>query len=99
MAKLDRLIEELCPNGVEYMELKDLWKRGIKSKTGVRKAQTLKKGDIVCFTSGDSKYYIDEFLVEGNYIFVNDGGVADFKYHEGKAYYTDHVIEIGRAHV
>ena len=44
------------------------------------------------FTSGSNIFSINSFLVEGENIFMNDGGVADFKYYCGKSNYSDHVI-------
>ena len=95
MNKIEKLINKLCPDGVEYKELGKIWDRAPKSKLGVNKIKTLKNGNIICFTSGSKNHMIDDYLVDGEYIFVNDGGIADFKYNKGKAYYTDHVFAFG----
>ena len=87
-------LKGLCPSGVLSVPLQTLWVRGPKSKVGVRKAQAMTEGTVPCYTSGEAVYKVTEYLVDGDYIFVNDGGSADFKYHEGKAYYTDHVVAI-----
>ena len=87
-------LKGLCPSDVLSVPLQTLWVRGPKSKVGVRKAQAMTEGTVPCYTSGEAVYKVTEYLVDGDYIFVNDGGSADFKYHEGKAYYTDHVVAI-----
>ena len=92
MSKIDNLIKELCPNGVEFKELGEVWNKAPKSKLGVGKIKELKDGNIICFTSGNQNYFVNEFLVDGEFIFINDGGTADTKYNNGKAYYTDHVF-------
>lgn len=38
------------------------------------------------------KFYVNDWLVNGENIFMNDGGVADFKFYDGPAHYSDHVI-------
>ena len=95
MNQVEKLIKELCPEGVEFKELGEVWERAPKSKIGVGKIKSLGNGDIICFTSGSKNHKVNDFLVDGKHIFVNDGGVADFKYHYGKAYYTDHVFVFG----
>ena len=92
MNKIEKLINELCWDGVEFKELGKLWNKAPKSKIWAKKITNLWEWSIVCFTSWKKNYQVNEFLVNGRYIFVNDWGNADFKYHSWKAYYTDHVF-------
>lgn len=92
MSKLDELINKLCPNGVEFKKLSELMTPNPKSKIGAKKAEQMLKGEYPFYTSGKSVYYINEHMVDGENIFVNDGGQADIKYYDGKSSYADHVI-------
>lgn len=92
MSKLDELIEKLCPNGVEFEKLGELIAQNPKSKIGAKKAENFEKGNYPFYTSGKIIYYTTEFFVDGENIFVNDGGQADIKYYDGKSAYADHVI-------
>ena len=92
MSKLQELINELCPNGVEYKKLKELIIQNPKSKIGSKKAKNFKKGKYPFYTSGKETYYTNEFFISGENIFVNDGGSADIKYYNGRSAYADHVI-------
>lgn len=95
MSKIDDLIAKYCSNGVEYKEIGNIWVRQEKSKYGVAKIQELESGDNICFTSGNKTFFVKDCLVDGECLFMNDGGVADIKYHSGKAFYTDHVFAFG----
>lgn len=92
MSKLEELINKLCPNGVEFKKLSELMTPNPKSKIGAKKAEQMLKGEYPFYTSGKSVYYINEHMVDGENIFVNDGGQADIKYYDGKSSYADHVI-------
>ena len=65
-----------------------------KSKLGVKKIEKLNNIDrkIPFFTSGKKTFYVNDWLVNGENIFMNDGNVADFKFYDGPAHYSDHVI-------
>lgn len=92
MNRIKKLIKEKCPNGVYFKSIESIWDRGPKSKKGVRQVSDMEQGKIICFTSGKKTYKVNDFLVNGGYMFLNDGGSADIKYNNGKAYYTDHVL-------
>ena len=90
------MMEKLFSNNVDWEE-KQLGKiliRNPKSNIGVHETQQMKSGDIQYFTSGEKIFYINDFLVKGENIFVNDGGVADIKYYNGKANYSDHILSL-----
>ncbi|HEC1567049.1 TPA: restriction endonuclease subunit S [Campylobacter upsaliensis] len=90
---LESLLKQHCPNGVEFKELGELWEKAPKSKMGANQAKNLSKNNgNICFTSGETHYFIDDYLVDGEFLFLNDGGTADIKYNSGKAYYTDHIF-------
>ncbi|WP_270982315.1 restriction endonuclease subunit S [Campylobacter upsaliensis] len=90
---LESLLQQHCPNGVEFRELGELWEKAPKSKMGANQAKNLSKNNgNICFTSGETHYFIDDYLVDGEFLFLNDGGTADIKYNSGKAYYTDHIF-------
>ncbi|MBS5852469.1 MAG: restriction endonuclease subunit S [Staphylococcus sp.] len=92
MSRLEELIQKLCPNGVVYETLEKLIIKAPKSPYGVGYLSQMEAGDVICFTSGSKIFYVDEFLVDGEYIFMNDGGQADTKYFCGKSCYSDHVF-------
>ena len=92
MTKLEQLIQEKCPNGVEYIKLGKLIEKAPKSPYGAGALSQLDSGEIIAFTSGNKTFFVNEYLVDGEYIFMNDGGQADTKYYNGKANYTDHVF-------
>ncbi|MBD3898870.1 restriction endonuclease subunit S [Mycoplasma hominis] len=79
-------------NIVEYKELGTIITKAPKSPFGVAKLLKMNKGDYLAITSGNKSFYVSDFLVDGEYIFVNDGGQADVKYNQGKTMYSDHVF-------
>jgi restriction endonuclease S subunit/very-short-patch-repair endonuclease len=90
MSKLNEMLKGLK---VAPFRLDALLTCGPKSKLGVGKVKELQDsnpGDVICFTSGSATFSLS--LVHGENIYVNDGGKADFKYFDGDAAYTDHVI-------
>ena len=48
MNKIDELIQQYCPNGVEYKELGEIWNKAPKSNLGVAKVKELSIGDVIC---------------------------------------------------
>ena len=94
MSELQNLLDKYCPNGCEYKKIDDLCKINPKSPIGAKKAKELPAGQYPFFTSGSNIYYVDEYSIDGENIFINDGGVAGFNYYYGKANYADHVISI-----
>ena len=88
MNKIEKLINEFCPNGVEFKKLKNIITVAPKSPFGVTKLLKMEKGNYLTITSGKKSFYVDNFLVDGEYIFVNDGGQADIKYNFGKTMYS-----------
>ncbi len=97
MSKIEKLIQELCPNGIEYIRLGEICGRNKKSEFSAKKIKDLKKkGNIYATVSGDYQRNVatDEFLVDDENLFINDGGQFMVKYHKGKAIYSDHVISI-----
>ena len=92
MTKLEKLIAELCPNGVEFRKLGEVVEK-VKSK-GVS-AKKLKElavaegGDVRLLSTGNFEGFsteekADDFLETGEVITIPTGGSASLKYHNGK---------------
>lgn len=95
MNRIEKLLQKFCPDGVEFKALGEVWIKAEKSKFGVNQIKqilTTQENGYKCFTSGIKSYFVSQFLVNGEYIFMNDGGFADIKYYDGKAFYTDHTF-------
>ncbi|MFY9072160.1 N-6 DNA methylase [Aliarcobacter butzleri] len=59
-----------------------------KSKIQVGMAKDIKNGKYKFFTSGENEYLYDDYLVEGENIYLSTGGNAIVKYYNGKASYS-----------
>lgn len=76
------------PTGWNECELGKLFKERPKSKIQVSEASN--HGDYPFFTSGEKVLVHNEYLIEGENLFLSTGGVANVKFFEGKcAYSTD----------
>ena len=75
MSKLDELIKELCPNGVEYRELKDICV--IKKGVQLNKEKLLEKAEYPVINGGilPSGYWND-YNVKENTITISQGGAS-----------------------
>ena len=75
MSKLDELIKELCPNGVEYKELKDLCE--IKKGIQLNRENLLEEGKYPVINGGilPSGYWND-YNVKENTITISQGGAS-----------------------
>lgn len=78
MSRLDALIQELCPNGVEYKTLKDILK--IKNGSDYKK---FSEGNIPVYGSGGIIAYIDRFVYDKPSVLIPRKGSID------KLYYVD----------
>ena len=81
-------------HNIQIKKLKDLTTKAPKSKYSANSITLMEQGNIKCFTSGSKFYFVNKELVNGEYLFINDGGIADIKYHNGSACYTDHVFAL-----
>ena len=93
MSKLDELIKELCPNGVEYKKLKDL----CKIKTGKLNANEMEENGIYPFFTCDEKpYKINEYAFDDEAVLISGNGskVGHINYYKGKfnAYQRTYVL-------
>ena len=93
MSRLDELIKELCPNGVEYKELKGL----CKIKTGKLNANEMEENGIYPFFTCDEKpYKINEYAFDDEAILISGNGskVGHINYYKGKfnAYQRTYVL-------
>ena len=72
MGKLDRLIEEFCPDGVEYVKLGDVCK--FKRWESITQKNTV-EGNIPVIAGGQTPaYYIDRFNKVGESITISSSG-------------------------
>ena len=75
MSKLDELIKELCPNGVEYKELKDLCE--IKKGVQLNKEKLLEEAEYPVINGGISPSgYWNDYNVKENTITISQGGAS-----------------------
>ena len=75
MSKLDELIKELCPNGVEYKELKDLCE--IKKGVQLNKEKLLEEAEYPVINGGISASgYWNDYNVKENTITISQGGAS-----------------------
>lgn len=90
MSKLDELIAELCPNGVEYKPVKDEYKRlkGTPITAGKMKEINEPNGEIRVFAGGKTVINANEKdIPKANItrvpaVLVQSRGVIDFQYYE-----------------
>ncbi|WP_034321346.1 restriction endonuclease subunit S [Helicobacter trogontum] len=90
MSKIEKLLKELCPNGVEFKALGEVCERqkGINITAGEMEKIATKNGDIRIFAGG--KTFVDtkkEFLQEQSIlkktsIIVKSRGYVDFEYYK-----------------
>lgn len=92
MSSFSELIDSYKSEKINNIPVADLIVKGPKSPSGVGRISEMSEGEIIAFTSGAKLFYVNEYLVDGEYIFMNDGGSADTKFFNGKAYYSDHVF-------
>lgn len=60
----------------------------IKSEIQVGQAKEIKNGKYPFFTSGEKIYSYNDYLVDGDNVFISTGGNAVIKYYKGKAAYS-----------
>ena len=76
------------PNSWAWVKISEIIQEQPKSKIQVKEASLNKK--YLFFTSGNKIYTCSEFLVKGQNIFLNTGGMAGVKFYDGEcAYSTD----------
>lgn len=75
MSKLEQLINELCPNGVEYVSL-GLYCKISKGKQ-LNKENLLEEGDYPAYNGGTSySGFTNNYNVEANTIIISQGGAS-----------------------
>lgn len=77
---------------VEWKKLAEVVEEGPTSKATVRDIKRMEYGDAMAFSSGIEAWKVSEYLVNGEYIFINGGGMAGIKYNNGKSYYSGTVL-------
>ena len=83
MTKLEELIKELCPNGVEYIALSAI----LKIKNG-RDYKQYGQGDIPVYGSGGIMAYIDTAVYEKPSVLIPRKGSLDKLYYVEKPFWT-----------
>ena len=78
MSRLEELIQEYCPNGVEYKELQSV----LKIKNG-KDYKSLGAGDIPVYGSGGIMTYVDSYVYDKPSVLIPRKGSID------KLYYVD----------
>ena len=78
MSRLDELIAELCPDGVEYKEFQTI----LKIKNG-RDYKSFGEGSIPVYGSGGIMAYVDTFVYDKPTVLIPRKGSID------KLYYVD----------
>ena len=88
MSKLDELIKEYCPDGVEYKELKQILT--IKNGSDYKK---FGEGDIPVYGSGGIIAYVDTAIYEGPTVLIPRKGSIDKLYYvEGPFWNVDTIF-------
>lgn len=90
MSKLDELIQELCPDGVEYKPIKDVYKRlkGTPITAGKMKEIENNNGDIRIFAGGKTiinayeKYIPKANITKVPAVIIQSRGIIDVVYYE-----------------
>lgn len=80
-------IENGIPKGWEIVRLNDVIIEQPKSKVQVGEVEG-NKGQYPFYTSGKNILHYNQYLVDGENILLNTGGVADVKYSIGKIHYS-----------
>lgn len=78
MSKLERLIQQYCPDGVEYVKLKDI----LKIRNG-KDYKHLKEGDIPVYGSGGIMTFVDTPMYDKPSVLIPRKGSID------KLFYVD----------
>ena len=76
------------PEGWEVRKLKFNYE--IIGKTNIPASEGREEGKFPFFTSGESTKYVDEPIIQGEFVVVGDGCIPNFKYYNGKFSYSDH---------
>ena len=83
MIKLDELIKEYCPDGVEYKELQNV----LKIKNG-RDYKTFGEGEYPVYGSGGILTYIDHFVYDKPSVLIPRKGSIDKLYYVDKPFWN-----------
>ncbi|MCL2039387.1 MAG: restriction endonuclease subunit S [Bacteroidetes bacterium] len=87
--KIENIINDVNVDGKwDMIKLGDVLFENDKSKIKVGTAKDLNDGEYPFFTSGDSVFKFNEYLVDGENIYLSTGGNAIVKFYDGKAAYS-----------
>ncbi|MGN0483999.1 MAG: hypothetical protein ACI4HI_10655 [Lachnospiraceae bacterium] len=82
MSRLDELIQEYCPNGVEYKELQPI----LKIKNG-SDYKAFGEGNVPVYGSGGIMAYVDRFAYDKPSVLIPRKGSIDKLYYAGRGTY------------
>jgi len=96
MSKLDELIQELCPNGVEYRKLEDCCTVLDKKRKPVTKAAR-EAGEYPYYGANGIQDYVSDYIFDGIFVLVGEDGSVITKagtpvvtWAEGKIWVNNH---------
>ena len=95
MNKIEQLIEELCPQGVEFLALEDVCEVANNGRKPIR-ADLRISGNIPYYGANNIQDYVEGFTHDGNYVLIAEDGSASLdnysiQYTEGKFWANNHV--------
>jgi type I restriction enzyme S subunit len=95
MNKLRKLIDELCPEGVKYLELGKVCEITNNKRKAV-KSSDRKKGDIPYYGANNIQDFVSGYTHEGEYILIAEDGTNDIlnysiQYVNSKFWANNHV--------
>ena len=73
MSHLSDLIEELCPEGVEYRRLEECCRILDSQRRPVKKSER-KGGEYPYYGANGIQDYVSEYIFEGNFVLVGEDG-------------------------
>ena len=73
MSRLDELIEQLCPDGVEYKTLEKCCNILDNKRKPITKSARI-KGSIPYYGANGIQDYVEDYIFEGNFVLVGEDG-------------------------
>ena len=104
MSKLEQLISELCPNGVEYRKLEKCCNILDRQRKPVTKSAR-ETGEYPYYGANGIQSYIDGYTHEGEFILIAEDGANDLinypvQYVNGKIWVNNHAhVVSGKQHI
>ena len=95
MSKLDKLIERLCPDGVEYVKLSSCCKIEDNKRKPIKASKRI-KGETPYYGANNIQDYVEGFTHNGEYVLIAEDGSSSLEdysvqYVRGKFWANNHV--------